>query len=289
VLASLLPGLRDLRAPLAAGYLWLAAGWLYFAPRLPTSANDADGVVRDIYRVVDASGPVAVGAGVTFLAYMLGILSTGIFKSENLREIAIMPVIGTLTILYYLIKCPLGKRIRSHRPSVLDDLDESILKYDEIFIQATIHRTEDVVVRKLTDRAMTDREYRDALVQESDPEAEGYIEGLRTVFHIHTGPPSNPIEENALLERIRAHIKEIGLQTFISTAASRHERLLIEALVWSVGEVRRRISEIVDELRVVPARIVVDNAATYERWDRLNAEAEFREAVVPPCSQSSQH
>jgi hypothetical protein len=48
MLASLLPGLRDLRAPLAAGYLWLAAGWLYFAPLLPASVNDADRVLKDI-------------------------------------------------------------------------------------------------------------------------------------------------------------------------------------------------------------------------------------------------
>ena len=57
MLASLLPGLRDLRAPLAAGYVWLAAGWLYFAPQLPASVNEADGVLKDIYRVADAGNP----------------------------------------------------------------------------------------------------------------------------------------------------------------------------------------------------------------------------------------
>jgi hypothetical protein len=81
MLASLLPGLRDLRAPLAADYLWLAAGWLYFAPQLPASVNDADGVLKDIYRVAgvaDASNPVAIAAGLTFIAYLLGILLTGL-------------------------------------------------------------------------------------------------------------------------------------------------------------------------------------------------------------------
>ena len=68
MLANLLPGLRDLRAPLAAGYLWLAAGWLYLAPQLPASANDATGVMKDIYRVVDASEPVTIAAGLTFVA-----------------------------------------------------------------------------------------------------------------------------------------------------------------------------------------------------------------------------
>jgi hypothetical protein len=75
MLLNLLPGLRDLRAPLAAGYLWLAAGWLYFAPELPASVNEAWGVLKDIYRVIQASSPVAVAAGLTFVAYVIGILS----------------------------------------------------------------------------------------------------------------------------------------------------------------------------------------------------------------------
>jgi hypothetical protein len=82
MLLNLLPGLRDLRAPLAAGYLWLAAGWLYFAPKLLALESEGQGVRKDIYEeislVIHASGPVAVGAGLTFAAYIIGILSTGL-------------------------------------------------------------------------------------------------------------------------------------------------------------------------------------------------------------------
>jgi hypothetical protein len=49
MLLNLLPGLRDLRAPLAAGYLWLAAGWLFFAPKLLDLQNNGEGVLKDIY------------------------------------------------------------------------------------------------------------------------------------------------------------------------------------------------------------------------------------------------
>jgi hypothetical protein len=72
MLTNLLPGLRDLRAPLSAGYLWLAAGWLYFAPQLPASVENAQGVLKDIYRVVDASEFIAVLTGLSFVAYILG-------------------------------------------------------------------------------------------------------------------------------------------------------------------------------------------------------------------------
>jgi hypothetical protein len=74
----------------------------------------------------------------------------------------------------------------------------------------------------------------------------------------------------------------MGLRAFIDLAIQSKARFVIEALVWSAGDVRQHVSEVVDELKVVPARIVIDNAVTYERWDRLNAEAEFREALVPP-------
>jgi hypothetical protein len=39
LLASLLPGLRDLRVPLAAGLMWLVVLWLSFYPDLPTKSK----------------------------------------------------------------------------------------------------------------------------------------------------------------------------------------------------------------------------------------------------------
>jgi hypothetical protein len=94
---SLLPGLRELRAPLAAGYLWLAAGWLYFAPQLPASVEDAQGVLRDVYRVVAAGDPVAVVAGLTFIAYLLGMLST---------DLLIRPVRFIVKLPLYILLLP---------------------------------------------------------------------------------------------------------------------------------------------------------------------------------------
>jgi hypothetical protein len=44
VLTSLLPGLRELRAPLSAGVLWLLAIWFLAEPSVP-DAEDATGIV----------------------------------------------------------------------------------------------------------------------------------------------------------------------------------------------------------------------------------------------------
>jgi hypothetical protein len=72
--ASLLPGLRDLRAPLSAGYLWLTAAWLFYAPHLPASIRETSGIAWDIYRVADKASPLEISVGLSFLAYMAGII-----------------------------------------------------------------------------------------------------------------------------------------------------------------------------------------------------------------------
>lgn len=47
MLAGLLPGLRQVRTPLAVGYLWLLNLWLLLADYLPRKA--AGGVVGQIF------------------------------------------------------------------------------------------------------------------------------------------------------------------------------------------------------------------------------------------------
>src|SRR3954469_23060979 len=71
VLMNLLPGLRDLRTPLAVGYLWLTALWLVFGNRVP-DPGDASGLVHDLYRAASAVGTTASLAALTFTAYLMG-------------------------------------------------------------------------------------------------------------------------------------------------------------------------------------------------------------------------
>lgn len=73
MLASLLPGLREIRAPLAAGYLWLVVGWLLLHDRVANSWS-APGAVEALGELRDAIGVGGVAAAATFLAYLLGAL-----------------------------------------------------------------------------------------------------------------------------------------------------------------------------------------------------------------------
>lgn len=74
MLASLLPGLRELRAPLATGYLWLVALWLAFGELVPRGGA-ATGVVADVYAVAGAVGVSASLAATAFAAYLVGLVS----------------------------------------------------------------------------------------------------------------------------------------------------------------------------------------------------------------------
>jgi hypothetical protein len=75
--ASLLPGLRELRAPLAAGYIWLV--FVYFVVGAPTEVKAAPGPLQQLLTVLPPMGTVATGIAVGFVAYLIGSLSQDLF------------------------------------------------------------------------------------------------------------------------------------------------------------------------------------------------------------------
>lgn len=79
VLTSLLPGLRELRAPLAAGTIWLLAGWFAAEPSVPAS-GEATGVVASAYRLGEFLEVLGLGVVLAFSAYLVGALSVFVFS-----------------------------------------------------------------------------------------------------------------------------------------------------------------------------------------------------------------
>src|SRR5260370_42274600 len=71
MLSSLLPGLRELRTPLATGYLWLANIWLMVGWKLP-SKKPANGPIAAFWDLGTLTGKAAVLAVISFAAYMIG-------------------------------------------------------------------------------------------------------------------------------------------------------------------------------------------------------------------------
>ena len=71
--AGALPGLRDLRAPATAGYLWLAVAWLFVQPNLDETPDSAIG--RSLFELGDTVGTIGVAAAVSVVAYLVGVVS----------------------------------------------------------------------------------------------------------------------------------------------------------------------------------------------------------------------
>jgi hypothetical protein len=74
MLANLLPGIRDLRTPLAVGYIWLLTLWLWIPTRFKDVAPST-GVPGDLARLAHYSGRLGIGIALSFIAYLIGALS----------------------------------------------------------------------------------------------------------------------------------------------------------------------------------------------------------------------
>lgn len=73
ILASALPGFRDLRAPLGAGYSWILFVYLLVQPDITTRpSNELAGAAYDL---ASAVGPIWVGIACGLAAYVIGSVS----------------------------------------------------------------------------------------------------------------------------------------------------------------------------------------------------------------------
>lgn len=74
MLANLLPGIRDLRTPLAVGYVWLVVFWLW----IPASAKHmpTHGVLGELAQLGQYVGATGLVAAASFCAYLMGTVST---------------------------------------------------------------------------------------------------------------------------------------------------------------------------------------------------------------------
>jgi hypothetical protein len=73
ILSNIIPGLREIRAPLIAGYIWLIVAWVLVRPDLDTRPSDE--VFGSVYDLGHEVGPIAVVAAASVSAYLIGCLS----------------------------------------------------------------------------------------------------------------------------------------------------------------------------------------------------------------------
>ncbi len=85
MLASVLPGLREVRAPLAAGFIWLVSLWFLIEPNWPEHENS--GVVASANHLLANLSILGQGVAISFVAYILGSFSVFLFSNRLARSI----------------------------------------------------------------------------------------------------------------------------------------------------------------------------------------------------------
>jgi hypothetical protein len=78
--SALLPGLREIRGPLLAGYLWILAVWLLLGAQLPNSHSNE--VFERLWEAGEAIGPIGRAAAASVIAYLIGTLLNGAIGSS---------------------------------------------------------------------------------------------------------------------------------------------------------------------------------------------------------------
>ncbi|MEV5965922.1 hypothetical protein AB0L70_29415 [Kribbella sp. NPDC051952] len=117
MLASLLPGLRDVRTPLAVGSLWFFSAWMFFADRLTDHLPSDSSLVANLLELSDFFGTGATLAAISFAAFLLGSVVTFDPDSRPVR------VVGTWIALRKRLDVSI---------ELMDFLDKELTKYGQL-------------------------------------------------------------------------------------------------------------------------------------------------------------
>jgi hypothetical protein len=177
VIASILPGLREIRAPLAAGYVWMLGLWLVAAPNLPVQPPTS-GLYADVYRLAKYVGTPAVIAGISLVAYLAGVLSIAAFNAANAAS----------------ARVPLPERIESALPGY-----RSRRRVDE---EAT-----NTVLEAIQKRFRGDEEFRKVLVE--------HIKSVQEKAHKSGRKLVSPLDEDSAEELVKSALSSTPDQRYL--------------------------------------------------------------------------
>lgn len=260
MLTSLLPGLRDLRAPLVAGYGWLLAAWLVFYDDFP-GRQDASGLIVGLYELGEVGTTLGVTVALTAGAYLIGTLSQGIFQGiggalwGKLREL----------------------RFRRHA-------EQDEWSYPrKVF--ATISRDRAVALTLLVSGKIRETEVslrRAGATLADHPKYQQLSESLSRdafwEFRRHDEVLSSVMLTRLVIDACKVH--------WISSPAT---RAIFSPNPTVFGVLRDEVikataAEITKELSLVRTRLIGKEPELFSQVDRLRAESEFRLAVAPPLT-----
>jgi hypothetical protein len=258
MLMNLLPGLRELRAPLVSGYLWLISAWLFLGRMgwLPSERPRGNGEVARLWDLGGTLGKTVVLAVITFIAYLIGsfveINPDGRIAQRFLTPLALADRQPWYMGLGFSEFDAASKLVRELGLQYLN-LRRSARRGPEQF--RTYPVTGVKVSRAISGEAMKD---------------------LSDLFERRNVIPD------------RDHFREVARDRLDSLLMARDEAAMaVEAIEDDV--VRRMAQEsiaasVIDEMQQLASRLLVRNQDLYGKYDRQMAEASVRINISVPLT-----
>jgi hypothetical protein len=253
VLTNLLPGLRDLRAPLSAGFIWLFGIWLLAWP----DVNDSDSeLVKSVLALKDAVSPAGVGAALAFVAYLLGSASESVLGGAVGLALRVWP--------------------DARRAVLMSGASEAAI--EEVAVDAAWESSRRLRARDINERAafgtLSFTDVVESVARSRDQLNADFERALAQGEH----------------RRARALDEwERGVSELLPVNAAEHIRAWFlsrpEDEDWFYIPVGVRLKPVLErEMDQMRTRLLVDQPGLFSKVDRLRAEAEFRGAIALPLA-----
>jgi hypothetical protein len=276
-ITQLLPGLRDVRGPLIAGYLWLFAGWLLLADRLPHRGTDD--IYRHAFEVGEALGRVGLAAVVSVAAYLIGSLQQAIIGSiDSTYESLKQRIPSWIRVLWpssspvrVLPSRPVGELLDAPPIFALDDF--RLVDGD----QRTKRALEDLVSKELR---TSKKDLDDALGQVVEGATTGpAAEGRWSPGEIETaGVEVRPVET----QRRRWAVRQWTLTVGDHTVGKKDETDAEESPPPLPSFSARR--DLFEERSTIQTRLMETTEHAGSEVERLYAESDFRFTIAFPLA-----
>ena len=264
ILTSLLPGIRQLRAPLAAGYFWLLVLWLVLHD-LFLDRKQISGLITTVRMIANTIGPVAFAAAITFLAFLLGTIAT--------------PLNSGAGQIYSLIKTRRSRRfarIRSFLPASPIPKESGWFHVEAADPYAPLMRQ---MLNILWSRLRSDEPFLKDMRQRLKRTGLQQLNVSWTALsQSHAG--SFPID-SAMAELTPSDRPATRPLPPLSTGILSFGTGI--GLAFGLLRVEEYWNELVDDVvYFVPQRLLGKEPELYAAYDRYKAEEQFRLALVPP-------
>jgi hypothetical protein len=272
VLAAL-PGLREIRSSLAAGYLWILFVWLLLDPSLGEGDFKAE-PYQSAHHLGNELGPVALGVGVTFVAYLIGTLfneGRALFSRLYLRARQSTVPLPNEAAAREALEDSRRKK-KTAREEASDAWVKLTRKEDD---------GEDWLQRKVGLPMAFDR-----WVAALSAFSGALVSALLSALSAATGSilRAGELGEAAAVAGVRLVVRwrTTPYRSFLSDRGVRGIDQYLDRELGGNREEGPTVADLIADFPLVRARLLHQSVDTVSEIDRLRAEAEFRSAIFLP-------